>query len=46
MGFGKRAVERMGRAFGSLRSGNNNPGHAASFSLGAGMDFGCNASNV
>jgi hypothetical protein len=46
MGFGKRAVERMGRAFGSLGSGNNNPGHSASFSLGAGTNFGRNASNV
>jgi hypothetical protein len=46
MGFGKRAVERMGRAFGSLGSGNNAPGHSASFSMGAGTDFGRNASNV
>lgn len=45
MGFGKRAVERMGRAFGSLASGNNS-GHSTSFSLGAGTDFGGNASNV
>jgi hypothetical protein len=46
MGFGKRAVERMGRAFGNLGSSNNTPGHSTSFSLGAGTDFGRNASNV
>ena len=46
MGFGKRAVERMGRAFGSLGSGNNASGHSTSFSLSAGTDFGRNASNV
>jgi hypothetical protein len=46
MSFGKRAVERMGRAFGNLGSGNNTSGHSTSFSLGAGTDFGRNASNV
>ena len=46
MGFGKRAVERMGRAFGNLGSGNNASGHSTSFSLSAGTDFGRNASNV
>lgn len=46
MGFGKRAVERMGRAFGNLGSGNNTSGHSTSFSLSAGTDFGRNASNV
>jgi hypothetical protein len=46
MGFGKRAVERMGRAFGSLGSGHNTSGHSSSSSLSAGVDFGRNASNV
>ena len=46
MGFGKRAVERMGRAFGSLGSGHNASGHSTSFSFSAGTDFGRNASNV
>jgi hypothetical protein len=46
MGIGKRAVERMGRAFGSLGSGHNASGHSTSFSFSAGTDFGRNASNV
>ena len=46
MGFGRRAVERMGRALGSLGSSHNTSGHSTSFSLGAGTDFGRNASNV
>lgn len=43
MGFGKRAVERMGRAFGSLGSSHNASGHSSSSSL---SDFGRNASSV
>lgn len=43
MGFGKRAVERMGRAFGSLGSSHNAAGHSSSSSL---SDFGRNASSV
>ena len=46
MGIGKRAVERMGRAFGSLGSGHNASGHSTSFSFSAGTDSGRNASNV
>ena len=46
MGFGKRAVERMGRAFGSLGSGHNTSGLSTSFPLSTGMDFGLNASNA
>ena len=46
MGFGKRAVERMGRAFGSLGSGHNTSGLSTSFPLSAGTDFGLNVSNV
>ncbi|KAI9509177.1 hypothetical protein F5148DRAFT_797744 [Russula earlei] len=47
MGFGKRAVERMGRAFGSLGSGHNVSGHSSSSSSISGMDdFGRSASNV
>jgi hypothetical protein len=46
MGFGKRAVERMGRAFGNLGTGHNASGHSSSSSLSAGVDFGRNASNV
>jgi hypothetical protein len=46
MGFGKRAVERMGRAFGNLGSGHNASGHSSTSSLNAGVDFGRNASNV
>ena len=46
MGFGKRAVERVGRAFGSLGSGHNASGNSTSVSLSAGTDFGRNASNV
>jgi hypothetical protein len=46
MGFGKRAVERMGRAFGSFGSGHNTSGHSSTTSLSAGTDFGRNASNV
>jgi hypothetical protein len=46
MGIGKRAVERMGRAFGNLGSGHNASGHSTSFSLSAGADFGRNSSNV
>jgi hypothetical protein len=46
MGFGKRAVERMGRAFGSLGSSSGS-GHSSSSSLIAGTDdFGRNASNL
>ena len=48
MGFGKRAVERVGRALGSLGSGQNPPGHSSSSSsliVGA-DDFGRSASNV
>ncbi|KAI0268623.1 hypothetical protein BC834DRAFT_968086 [Gloeopeniophorella convolvens] len=47
MGFGKRAVERMGRAFGSLGSSHNGSGHSSSSSSIAGMDdFGRSASNL
>jgi hypothetical protein len=46
MGFGKRAVERMGRAFGSLGSGHNTSGLSTSFPLSAGTDFGRDASNL
>jgi hypothetical protein len=46
MGFGKRAVERMGRAFGSLGSGHNTSGLSTSSPLSAGTDLGLNASNV
>ncbi len=46
MGFGRRAVERVGRAFGNLGSGHNTSGHSTSFSLSTGLDFGRNASNV
>ena len=46
MGIGKRAVERMGRAFGSLGSGHNTSGLSTSFPLSAGTDFGLNVSNV
>lgn len=47
MGFGKRAVERMGRAFGSLGTSNNNSGHSSSSSSISGTDdFGRNASNL
>jgi hypothetical protein len=46
MGFGKRAVERMGRAFGSLGSGHNTSGLPTSFPLSAGTDFGLDGSNV
>ena len=47
MGFGKRAVERMGRAFGSLGTSNNNSGHSSSSSSISGADdFGRNGSNL
>jgi len=47
MGFGKRAVERMGRAFGNLGSGHNTSGHSSSSSSISGMDdFGRSGSNV
>jgi hypothetical protein len=46
IGVGKRAFERMGRAFGGFGSGNNTSGHSTSFSFSAGTDFGRNASNV
>jgi hypothetical protein len=47
MGFGKRAVERVGRAFGSLSSSHNSSGHSSSSSsIGGGDDFGRNGSNV
>jgi hypothetical protein len=46
MGFGRRAVERMGRALGSLGSSHSTSGHSTSFSLSGGTDFGRNASNV
>ncbi|KAI9461222.1 hypothetical protein BJY52DRAFT_1117257 [Lactarius psammicola] len=47
MGFGKRAVERMGRAFGSIGSSNSSSGHSSSSSSIAGTDdFGRNASNL
>ena len=46
MGFGKRAVERVGRAFSGLGTGHNTSGHSPSVSLSAGTDFGRNASNV
>ena len=46
MGFGKRADERMGRAFGSLGSSHDTSGLSTSFPLSAGTDFGRNVSNV
>lgn len=47
MGFGKRAVERMGRAFGSMGSSTSSSGHSSSSSSIAGTDdFGRNASNL
>lgn len=46
MGFGRRAVERVGRVFGNLGSSPNASGHSSSSSLSAGSDFGRNASNV
>ncbi|KAH9994977.1 hypothetical protein BJV74DRAFT_795355 [Russula compacta] len=47
MGFGKRAVERMGRAFGGLGSGHNASGHSpSSSSIASTDDFSRNASNV
>ncbi|KAH9956913.1 hypothetical protein BC827DRAFT_1157555 [Russula dissimulans] len=47
MGFGKRAVERMGRAFGNLGSGHNTSGHSSSSSSISGMDdFGRSGSNL
>ena len=48
MGFSKRAVERMGRAFGSLSStGHSSSGHSSpSSSITGTDDFGRNASNL
>lgn len=47
MGFGKRAVERMGRAFGSIGSSHSSSGHSSSSSSIAGTDdFGRSASNL
>ena len=47
MGFGKRAVERMGRALGSLGSGHNSSGHSSSSSsIVVPEEFGRNASSV
>ncbi len=46
MGFGKRAVERMGRAFGNLGSSHSSSGHSSSSSLAGTDDFGRNASNL
>ena len=47
MGFGKRAVERVGRAFGSLGSSHNSSGHSSSSSsIAGGDDFGRSGSNV
>jgi len=47
MGFGKRAVERVGRALGSLGSSHNSSGHSSSSSsIGGADDFGRNASSV
>jgi hypothetical protein len=47
MGFGKRAVERMGRAFGSLGTSQNSSGHSSSSSSVSGTDdFGRNGSNL
>lgn len=47
MGFGKRAVERMGRALGSLGSGHNTSGHSSSSSsIVVPEEFGRNASSV
>jgi hypothetical protein len=44
--FGRRAVERMGRALGSLGSSHNTSGHSSSSSLSAGTDFGRNESSI
>lgn len=46
MGFGKRAVERMGRALGGLGSGHNASGHSPSPSIASTGDFSPHASNV
>lgn len=46
MGFGKRAVERVGRALGSLGSGHNSGHSSSSSSIGGADDFGRNASSV
>ncbi|KAF8271251.1 hypothetical protein EI94DRAFT_1797234 [Lactarius quietus] len=47
MGFGKRAVERVGRAFGSLGTSHNTSGHSSSSSSISGTDdSGRNASDL